>query len=273
MQSQAIPEIRSTNPRSRDYSDYPRELHHNPPGPSRYPTAPSLGPSPPNHRSRFPVNDNSSSSHRSTNGHGSGYYDRSRTQPEVHLPMHSGPPSRNNGSDSRNGGPSNPAPRVQTPEQTGRGSLPPIYTLTQATVPTVPSHLPPMNSNGRRSLGNPYPQPLTPPPPHTDSRYHYNGYAPHPHNSHVSMERPVEFQNVEAGEKSKSKRRGNLPKQTTDILRAWLHEHLDHAYPNEEEKQQLIRETGLSKYSPELLSRHFRTWRSPFQPCPRSFYI
>ncbi len=266
MQSQAIPEIRSTNPRSRDYSDYPRELHHDPPGPSRYPTAPSLGPSPPNHRSRFPVNDHSSSTHRSTNGHAPGYYDRSRTQPELHLPMHSGPPSRN-------GGPSNPAPRVQTPERPVRGSLPPIYTLTQTTVPTVPSHLPPMNSNGRQPLGNPYPQPMTPPPPHTDSRYNYNGYGSHPHNSHVSMDRPVEFQNVEAGEKSKTKRRGNLPKQTTDILRAWLHEHLDHAYPNEEEKQQLIRETGLSKYAMELLPRHFLTWRSPFQPCPRSLYM
>ncbi|KAL8902893.1 MAG: hypothetical protein Q9207_004302 [Kuettlingeria erythrocarpa] len=64
------------------------------------------------------------------------------------------------------------------------------------------------------------------------------------------MDRPVEFQNAEAGEKSKTKRRGNLPKQTTDILRAWLHEHLDHAYPNEEEKQQLIRETGLTDKQP-----------------------
>ncbi|KAL8762670.1 MAG: hypothetical protein Q9184_001377 [Pyrenodesmia sp. 2 TL-2023] len=60
------------------------------------------------------------------------------------------------------------------------------------------------------------------------------------------MDRPVKFQNVEAGEKSNKKPRGNLPKQTTDILRAWLHEHLDHAYPNEEEKQQLIRQTGLT---------------------------
>lgn len=73
------------------------------------------------------------------------------------------------------------------------------------------------------------------------------------------MDRPVEFQNVEAGEKSNKKRRGNLPKQTTDILRAWLHEHLDHAYPNEEEKQQLIRQTGLSKFPPEPLLHYPET--------------
>ncbi|CAD6444953.1 d8a4d969-8539-42df-98b8-1480dba42e05 [Sclerotinia trifoliorum] len=41
------------------------------------------------------------------------------------------------------------------------------------------------------------------------------------------------------------KRRGNLPKPTTDILTAWFINHLEHPYPNEEEKQLLMRQTGL----------------------------
>ena len=42
------------------------------------------------------------------------------------------------------------------------------------------------------------------------------------------------------------RRRGNLPKPVTDILRAWFHEHLDHPYPTEEDKQQFMQRTGLT---------------------------
>lgn len=42
------------------------------------------------------------------------------------------------------------------------------------------------------------------------------------------------------------RRRGNLPKPVTDILRAWFHEHLDHPYPTEEDKQIFMSRTGLS---------------------------
>ena len=46
---------------------------------------------------------------------------------------------------------------------------------------------------------------------------------------------------------SKNKRRrGNLPKPVTDILRAWFYEHLDHPYPSEEDKQMFMTRTGLS---------------------------
>ena len=41
------------------------------------------------------------------------------------------------------------------------------------------------------------------------------------------------------------KRRGNLPKETTDELRAWFVAHLQHPYPTEDEKQELMRQTGL----------------------------
>lgn len=41
------------------------------------------------------------------------------------------------------------------------------------------------------------------------------------------------------------KRRGNLPKETTDKLRSWFVAHLQHPYPTEDEKQELMRSTGL----------------------------
>ena len=50
----------------------------------------------------------------------------------------------------------------------------------------------------------------------------------------------------EAGDSRNRRRRGNLPKQVTDILRAWFQDHLDHPYPTEEEKQMFIQQTGLT---------------------------
>jgi hypothetical protein len=50
----------------------------------------------------------------------------------------------------------------------------------------------------------------------------------------------------DANDPRSKRRRGNLPKQVTDILRSWFHEHLDHPYPTEEDKQMFIARTGLS---------------------------
>lgn len=47
------------------------------------------------------------------------------------------------------------------------------------------------------------------------------------------------------GDSKQRKRRGNLPKETTDKLRAWFVAHLQHPYPTEDEKQDLMRQTGL----------------------------
>lgn len=48
-----------------------------------------------------------------------------------------------------------------------------------------------------------------------------------------------------SGDTRQRKRRGNLPKETTDKLRAWFVAHLHHPYPTEDEKQELMRQTGL----------------------------
>lgn len=50
----------------------------------------------------------------------------------------------------------------------------------------------------------------------------------------------------DANDPRSKRRRGNLPKEVTDILRAWFHDHLDHPYPTEEDKQMFIARTGLS---------------------------
>eukprot|EP01118_Nematostelium_gracile_P005319 TRINITY_DN1675_c0_g1_i2.p1 TRINITY_DN1675_c0_g1~~TRINITY_DN1675_c0_g1_i2.p1 ORF type:complete len:227 (-),score=73.97 TRINITY_DN1675_c0_g1_i2:152-832(-) len=42
------------------------------------------------------------------------------------------------------------------------------------------------------------------------------------------------------------KRRGNLPKAATNILKKWLFDHLFHPYPTEEEKANLSNQTSLS---------------------------
>ncbi|CAK7215652.1 homeodomain super [Sporothrix curviconia] len=51
--------------------------------------------------------------------------------------------------------------------------------------------------------------------------------------------------NGRLGDSNQRKRRGNLPKETTDKLRAWFADHLHHPYPSEDEKQDLMQQTGL----------------------------
>ncbi|CAD6505349.1 BgTH12-00840 [Blumeria graminis f. sp. triticale] len=61
-----------------------------------------------------------------------------------------------------------------------------------------------------------------------------NNHASYPNENHLST-----------AETKPRKRRGNLPKDTTDKLRAWFMSHLAHPYPTEDEKQQLMDATGL----------------------------
>ncbi|XP_006265003.1 homeobox protein Meis3 isoform X1 [Alligator mississippiensis] len=47
-------------------------------------------------------------------------------------------------------------------------------------------------------------------------------------------------------DKKRSKKRGIFPKVATNIMRAWLFQHLSHPYPSEEQKKQLAQDTGLT---------------------------
>ncbi|XP_071533272.1 homeobox protein Meis1 isoform X11 [Panulirus ornatus] len=48
------------------------------------------------------------------------------------------------------------------------------------------------------------------------------------------------------GTKKNQKKRGIFPKVATNILRAWLFQHLTHPYPSEDQKKQLAQDTGLT---------------------------
>ncbi|KAI1268330.1 hypothetical protein F5Y18DRAFT_441097 [Xylariaceae sp. FL1019] len=63
--------------------------------------------------------------------------------------------------------------------------------------------------------------------------------------AHDTFMRAGEFGMGMNGDGKQRKRRGNLPKETTDKLRTWFVAHLHHPYPTEDEKQDLMRQTGL----------------------------
>lgn len=67
-------------------------------------------------------------------------------------------------------------------------------------------------------------------------------------NRQQANQQPENRQNVNFAkpEEKPKRRRGNLPKVVTDILRIWFTEHIAHPYPTEDEKQRLMRETGLN---------------------------
>ncbi|KAH9884479.1 hypothetical protein F4778DRAFT_561597 [Xylariomycetidae sp. FL2044] len=79
---------------------------------------------------------------------------------------------------------------------------------------------------------------------HPFDRAQYSSEA-YGHGFHDAFMRIGEFGIGVNGENKQRKRRGNLPKETTDKLRAWFLSHLLHPYPTEDEKQELLRVTGL----------------------------
>jgi hypothetical protein len=90
------------------------------------------------------------------------------------------------------------------------------------------------------------------PPPYPQQHRSSVSYQPRPMVDHrtpfssgvgsVDMGMDQYDQNRSGGKR----RRGNLPKQVTDLLRSWLNDHVHHPYPTEEEKQMLMAQTGLT---------------------------
>ena len=56
----------------------------------------------------------------------------------------------------------------------------------------------------------------------------------------------MQFEAEDIGNSGPRRRRGNLPRDTTDLLKSWFSDHLAHPYPTEDEKQMLCRRTGLA---------------------------
>ncbi|EFC47934.1 homeobox protein PKNOX1-like protein [Naegleria gruberi] len=61
----------------------------------------------------------------------------------------------------------------------------------------------------------------------------------------------------------RSKRRGNLPRHATNVLKSWLYSHFLHPYPTESEKKDLCMETGLTltQVNNWFINQRVRTWR------------
>ncbi|KAK5627678.1 hypothetical protein RRF57_003393 [Xylaria bambusicola] len=78
--------------------------------------------------------------------------------------------------------------------------------------------------------------------PFDSVQYTTSGYMPPYQDQYLHMNDLAMGTN---GEVRPRRRRGNLPKETTDKLRSWFMSHLAHPYPTEDEKQELMRQTDL----------------------------
>ncbi|CAN6618124.1 hypothetical protein TRVA0_007S01332 [Trichomonascus vanleenenianus] len=90
-----------------------------------------------------------------------------------------------------------------------------------------------------------YHHPPPPPPPPAPSHVIPQPAAP----QHVLYHQPPPQDLADQPHQQQppqKKRRGNLPRPVTDILRNWLDDHVHHPYPTEAEKNQLMRQTGLT---------------------------
>ncbi|KAF2636298.1 hypothetical protein P280DRAFT_155032 [Massarina eburnea CBS 473.64] len=86
---------------------------------------------------------------------------------------------------------------------------------------------------------DPYYAPAQAPYVSYDVNYHHQ---PPPYNNY-SFQTTIGVDHTNFGNR---KRRGNLPKEATSILKAWYAEHSDSPYPTEDEKIELCRQTQLS---------------------------
>nr|AFP48375.1 meis [Schmidtea mediterranea] len=62
----------------------------------------------------------------------------------------------------------------------------------------------------------------------------------------IGSEENVEEIDSDDKNNKRQKKRGIFPKVATNIMRAWLFQHLSHPYPSEEQKKQLAQDTGLT---------------------------
>ncbi|KAF2464263.1 uncharacterized protein BDR25DRAFT_319332 [Lindgomyces ingoldianus] len=74
-----------------------------------------------------------------------------------------------------------------------------------------------------------------------------HGYAQNPYHQAQGEYSNYTFQsNLDMNTSFNRKRRGNLPKESTAILKTWFHGHRESPYPSEEEKLLLCSQTGLT---------------------------
>jgi hypothetical protein len=87
----------------------------------------------------------------------------------------------------------------------------------------------------------------SPSPPHYNHPHYYN--TPSPGREEEIFEESYRRKHMtekKVTSATNKRRRGNLPKAVTAILRDWLSRHKKHPYPTEEEKAALAAETNLN---------------------------
>lgn len=268
----------------RSLSELRSPLQHTPQGPSRSVDIPAhLSPPHVSNRAR-PSSGTSalsqSGSNRQTENGNSKQPDCDVPCPYP-LPMHSGPP-RNGYSASSSPGPPSPygdqpdsrqgyqstAPHSSFQSRQGESSgLPPPPPPYYNQYNTLNGHSSSYDnargySNGESHRGDVYynttrlgsPQYHSSTSTYTSASYgyqvspDYNGHYTS-HNGHQyqnGFHRPMQFESEDMTSQVPKKRRGNLPRDVTDMLKQWFEEHIAHPYPTEEEKQMLCRRTGLA---------------------------
>ncbi|EIW81245.1 hypothetical protein CONPUDRAFT_153794 [Coniophora puteana RWD-64-598 SS2] len=166
------------------------------------------------------VRPSSTPGHNANGGHGQKYDDSIR-HGSFSAGSNPSPPYSNNG--GRISGP--PERRGFTG---GSGGKPDDWSF-----PPQDYVLPPGNSNSYNANSSPTPVPQLAPAPVSSGTPISRSPQQGPVSGSTLVDRPT-------------RKRGKLPKETTDYLKAWLHRHSDHPYPSEEEKKQLCHATGLS---------------------------
>lgn len=189
------------------------------------------------------------------------------------LPMHSGPPQSGYSTSSS---PTPPSPYVNQPDSrqgyrstaphssfqsrqgdsSGLPPPPPPYYTQYNTLNGHPSSYDAVRdySNGDAHYGDAYYSTSrleAPPYPPSSSTYPSTSYysvspSYNGHQYQSSYHWPVQFESEDVTSQAPKKRRGNLPRNITDMLKQWFEEHLAHPYPTEEEKQMLCARTGLA---------------------------
>jgi hypothetical protein len=166
--------------------------------------------------------------------------------PHSHARHQSTPASYGHGNHSAHLRPHDPPSRIGSPVF-GRYQVPPQSSHYGEHRPSYYSDPPPaapVHSEYRphepyygHSSNSGYP----PPPPH-DPYSHPNFHAaPQPASYNY-----VNYHAGIGGDQLSRKRRGNLPKEATQLLKDWFYSHRESPYPTEDEKIDLCRKTGLN---------------------------
>jgi len=126
-----------------------------------------------------------------------------------------------------------PAP-APPPQWSGYGHQPvsPVYSLNpryQAGHPAVMPH------PGYQVAPSPY---VAYPGPQPDMKAYAISTGQQPY--------AAAYPSMDGDEPRSKKRRGNLPKWQTDLMRSWYDAHIRNPYPTESEKHQMVRSTGLT---------------------------